>query len=189
MSVLLVGISHRSAPVAVLERVAITDTDRPKLTDKLMASGNISEVMVVSTCNRVEVYAVVDAFHGALASVGEILSEHSGLQVPELTKHAYVRSVNSRSSDRSEPPTPRRTPGRRRGAFCTSSRSRRCASASVFTPRRVSTPLVHPWCPLPSTVLLPCSTAVSVAELPSCSALVRWADCPSRTSAAPVSAA
>jgi glutamyl-tRNA reductase len=91
VSVLLVGISHRSAPVAVLERVAITDTDRPKLTDKLMASGNISEVMVVSTCNRVEVYAVVDAFHGALASVGEILSEHSGLQVPELTKHAYVR--------------------------------------------------------------------------------------------------
>nr|WP_296774667.1 glutamyl-tRNA reductase [Rhodococcus sp. (in: high G+C Gram-positive bacteria)] len=91
MSVLLVGISHRSAPVAVLERVAITDTDRPKLTDKLMASGNISEVMVVSTCNRVEVYAVVDAFHGALASVGEILAEHSGLQVPELTKHAYVR--------------------------------------------------------------------------------------------------
>ncbi|AYJ51044.1 glutamyl-tRNA reductase [Rhodococcus sp. P1Y] len=91
MSVLLVGISHRSAPVAVLERVAITDTDRPKLTDKLMASGNISEVMVVSTCNRVEVYAVVDAFHGALASVGEILAEHSGLAVPDLTKHAYVR--------------------------------------------------------------------------------------------------
>jgi glutamyl-tRNA reductase len=91
VSVLLVGISHRSAPVAVLERVAITDTDRPKLTDKLMASGNISEVMVVSTCNRVEVYAVVDAFHGALASVGEILAEHSGLMVPELTKHAYVR--------------------------------------------------------------------------------------------------
>ncbi|MET0198455.1 MAG: glutamyl-tRNA reductase [Rhodococcus fascians] len=91
MSVLLVGISHRSAPVAVLERVAITETDRPKLTDKLMASGNISEVMVVSTCNRVEVYAVVDAFHGALASVGEILAEHSGLMVPELTKHAYVR--------------------------------------------------------------------------------------------------
>ncbi|WP_338886432.1 glutamyl-tRNA reductase [Rhodococcus sovatensis] len=91
MSVLLVGISHRSAPVAVLERVAITDTERPKLTDKLMASGNISEVMVVSTCNRVEVYAVVDAFHGALAAVGEILSEHSGLQVPELTRHAYVR--------------------------------------------------------------------------------------------------
>lgn len=91
MSVLLVGISHRSAPVAVLERVAITDTDRPKLTDKLMASGSISEVMVVSTCNRVEIYAVVDAFHGALTAVGEVLGEHSGLEVADLTKHAYVR--------------------------------------------------------------------------------------------------
>lgn len=91
MSVLLVGISHRSAPVAVLERVAITDTDRPKLTDKLMAGANISEVMVVSTCNRVEIYAVVDAFHGALTAVGEVLGEHSGLEVADLTKHAYVR--------------------------------------------------------------------------------------------------
>jgi glutamyl-tRNA reductase len=91
VSVLLVGISHRSAPVAVLERVAITDTDRPKLTDKLMASGSISEVMVVSTCNRVEIYAVVDAFHGALTAVGEVLGEHSGLEVADLTKHAYVR--------------------------------------------------------------------------------------------------
>lgn len=91
MSVLLVGISHRSAPVAVLERVAITDTDRPKLTDKLMASGSISEVMVVSTCNRVEIYAVVNAFHGALTAVGEVLGEHSGLEIADLTKHAYVR--------------------------------------------------------------------------------------------------
>jgi len=91
VSVLLVGISHRSAPVAVLERVAITDTDRPKLTDKLMASGSISEVMVVSTCNRVEIYAVVDAFHGALTAVGEVLGEHSGLEIADLTKHAYVR--------------------------------------------------------------------------------------------------
>ncbi|MEK8070173.1 glutamyl-tRNA reductase [Rhodococcoides navarretei] len=91
MSVLLVGISHRSAPVAVLERVAITDTDRPKLTDKLMASGSISEVMVVSTCNRVEIYAVVDAFHGALTAVGEVLGEHSGLEIADLTRHAYVR--------------------------------------------------------------------------------------------------
>ncbi|QCB48897.1 glutamyl-tRNA reductase [Rhodococcus sp. PAMC28707] len=91
MSVLLVGISHRSAPVAVLERVAVTDTDRPKITDKLMATGSISEVMVVSTCNRVEIYAVVDAFHGALTAVGEVLAEHSGLEVQELTQHAYVR--------------------------------------------------------------------------------------------------
>ncbi|MFI9510656.1 glutamyl-tRNA reductase [Nocardia sp. NPDC052566] len=91
MSVLLVGISHRSAPVPVLEKVAITDTDRPKLIDRMLASSHVSEAMIVSTCNRVEVYAVVDAFHGGLAEVGELLTRHSGLPLPDLTKHAYVR--------------------------------------------------------------------------------------------------
>ncbi|TJZ79521.1 glutamyl-tRNA reductase [Rhodococcus oryzae] len=91
MSVLLVGISHRSAPVSVLERVAIGDTDRPKLIDKMMSSDHVSEVMIVSSCNRVEIYAVVDAFHGALSDVGELLAGHSGMDLPDLTKHAYVR--------------------------------------------------------------------------------------------------
>ncbi|MGW4370428.1 glutamyl-tRNA reductase [Nocardia takedensis] len=91
MSVLLVGISHRSAPVSILEKVAITDTDRPKLIDRMLTSSHVSEAMIVSTCNRVEVYAVVDAFHGGLAEVGELLTRHSGLPLPDLTKHAYVR--------------------------------------------------------------------------------------------------
>ncbi|MBF6172880.1 glutamyl-tRNA reductase [Nocardia blacklockiae] len=91
MSVLLVGISHRSAPVAVLEKVAVTEDDRPKLTDRMLASQHVSEAMIVSTCNRVEIYAVVDAFHGGLAEVGELLAKHSGLPLPELTRHAYVR--------------------------------------------------------------------------------------------------
>lgn len=91
MSVLLVGISHRSAPVAVLEKVAVTEEDRPKLTDRMLASQHISEAMIVSTCNRVEIYAVVDAFHGGLAEVGDLLAKHADLPLPELTKHAYVR--------------------------------------------------------------------------------------------------
>ncbi|MFE7800614.1 glutamyl-tRNA reductase [Nocardia sp. NPDC057440] len=91
MSVLLVGISHRSAPVSVLEKVAITDADRPKLVDRMLTSSHVSEAMIVSTCNRVEVYAVVDAFHGGLAEIGDLLTKHSGLPLPDLTKHAYVR--------------------------------------------------------------------------------------------------
>ncbi|WP_433198636.1 glutamyl-tRNA reductase [Nocardia sp. CA-107356] len=91
MSILLVGISHRSAPVSILEKVAITDADRPKLIDRMLTSSHVSEAMIVSTCNRVEVYAVVDAFHGGLAEVGELLTRHSGLPLPDLTKHAYVR--------------------------------------------------------------------------------------------------
>ncbi|AOW94916.1 glutamyl-tRNA reductase [Rhodococcus sp. WMMA185] len=88
---MLVGVSHRTAPVPVLERVAVTDTDRPKLIDKLLASAHISEAMVVSTCNRVEIYAAVDAFHGALTDVGELLADHSGLDLTDLHQHAYVR--------------------------------------------------------------------------------------------------
>ncbi|RVW01578.1 glutamyl-tRNA reductase [Rhodococcus spongiicola] len=90
MSVLLVGISHRSAPVSVLERIAVTDTDRPKLTDKMLASAHIHEAMIVSTCNRIEIYAVVDAFHGALTEISSLLAGHSGLDLSELHKHAYV---------------------------------------------------------------------------------------------------
>ena len=47
--------------------------------------------MVLSTCNRVEVYAVVDAFHAGLAVIGQVLSEHSGMSMGDLTKYAYVR--------------------------------------------------------------------------------------------------
>ncbi|MGV9713310.1 glutamyl-tRNA reductase [Gordonia sp. NPDC003424] len=91
MSVLLFGVSHRSAPVEVLERLAVSDHDRPKLVDELLTSRAISEAMLVSTCNRVEIYAVVDAFHPALEAVGAVLGDHSGMTVNELTRHAYVR--------------------------------------------------------------------------------------------------
>ncbi|GAB93335.1 glutamyl-tRNA reductase [Gordonia rhizosphera] len=91
MSVLLFGVSHRSAPVEVLERLTVSDHDRPKLIDKLLSSRAISEAMLVSTCNRVEIYAVVDAFHPALEAVGDVLGEHSEMTINEITRHAYVR--------------------------------------------------------------------------------------------------
>lgn len=91
MSVLLFGASHRSAPVSVLERIAITETERPKILQRLLDSPHIDEAMVVATCNRVEIYAVVEAFHPALDAVGEVLAQHSGLTINELSKHAFVR--------------------------------------------------------------------------------------------------
>ncbi|MCF8570043.1 glutamyl-tRNA reductase [Gordonia sp. HY002] len=91
MSVLLFGVSHRSAPVSVLERLTVSDTDRPKLVESLVRSPAISEAMLVSTCNRVEVYAVVEAFHPALEAVGDVFGDHTGMTVAELTGHAYVR--------------------------------------------------------------------------------------------------
>lgn len=91
MSVLLFGVSHQSAPVSVLEQLSTDESDRVKIVDEILQSPLVTEAMVLSTCNRVEVYAVVDAFHGGLSVIGQVLTEHSGMPLSELTKHAYVR--------------------------------------------------------------------------------------------------
>jgi glutamyl-tRNA reductase len=91
VSVLLFGVSHRSAPVSVLEQLATDESDQAKLIQQVLESPLVTEAMILSTCNRVEVYAVVDAFHGGLSAIGQVLAEHSGLSMGDLTKHAYVR--------------------------------------------------------------------------------------------------
>jgi glutamyl-tRNA reductase len=91
MSVLLFGVSHRSAPVSVLEQLSTGESDQAKIVDQLLQSELVSEAMILSTCNRVEVYAVVEAFHGGLSVVGQVLSEHASMSLSDLTKYAYVR--------------------------------------------------------------------------------------------------
>ncbi|MGZ4583594.1 MAG: glutamyl-tRNA reductase, partial [Mycobacterium sp.] len=91
MSVLLFGVSHRSAPVSVLEQLSIDESEQGKIVDRVLQSPLVTEAMVLSTCNRVEVYAVVDAFHGGLAAIGQVLSDYSGMSMGDLTRYAYVR--------------------------------------------------------------------------------------------------
>ena len=91
MSVLLFGVSHRSAPVSVLEQLSTDEADQLKLVQRVLQSPLVTEAMILSTCNRVEVYAVVEAFHGGLQAIGQVLAEHSGMTMSDLTKHAYVR--------------------------------------------------------------------------------------------------
>ena len=90
MNLLVVGISHRTAPVRVLERAAVSGPDLPKILDELLSCPNISEAVLLSTCNRVEVYAVVEAFHGGLADVSDVLARHAGAEVMDLADHFYV---------------------------------------------------------------------------------------------------
>jgi glutamyl-tRNA reductase len=90
MSVLVVGLSHRSAPVAMLERTAVTGDALVKLLHEVNDSPHVAETAILSTCNRVEVYAVVDKFHGGVSAVSELLSLHSGVPLEELSRHLYV---------------------------------------------------------------------------------------------------
>ena len=89
------GVSHHSAPVSLLEAVAVSETDRDSLTEDLIAGANVDEAMIVTTCNRVEVYAAVGAFHPALDDVVALLSAHSGLSADELSRHLYIRYSES----------------------------------------------------------------------------------------------
>src|SRR6187401_721968 len=95
MSVLVVGLSHRSAPVELLERAAVGVEEIPKLLDEMLQGSHVTEVMMLSTCNRIEVYAVVDAFHGGLTDVSGVLGRHAGLPMHELTEHLYVHYAGS----------------------------------------------------------------------------------------------
>ena len=90
MSVLVVGLSHKSAPVPVLERAALSAEDLPKLLRDLHHAGDVAGTFVISTCNRVEIYADVDRFHGSVAAVCELLSRYSGIPTQELTGYLYV---------------------------------------------------------------------------------------------------
>jgi glutamyl-tRNA reductase len=90
MSVLVVGLSHKSAPVAMLERAVVTGDTLGKLLRDVFHADDVAGSLVVSTCNRVEVYAEVDKFHGGLSAICELLARHAGIPLPELTPHLYV---------------------------------------------------------------------------------------------------
>ncbi|MFC9971354.1 glutamyl-tRNA reductase [Spirillospora sp. NPDC127200] len=90
MSVLVVGLSHRSAPVALLERAAVSGDDLAKLLHAVHDSPYVAEAAIVATCNRVEVYAVVDKFHGGVTTITELLALHTGVPLDDLSQHLYV---------------------------------------------------------------------------------------------------
>ena len=90
MNLLVVGASHRTAPVAVLERLAVAPGQTPQILGRLLAQQHVGEAVVLSTCNRVEVYAGVTAFHGGLADVSGVLAEHAGWTQASLAEHLYV---------------------------------------------------------------------------------------------------
>jgi glutamyl-tRNA reductase len=90
MNVLVIGLSHRTAPVSLLERVALSGEALTKLLSDASASEHVAEVAVLSTCNRVELYAVVEKFHGGLADLSEVLCRHTAIGLEQLRPHLYV---------------------------------------------------------------------------------------------------
>ncbi|WP_181796585.1 glutamyl-tRNA reductase, partial [Streptomyces sp. WELS2] len=90
MSLLVVGLSHRSAPVSVLERAALSADAQTKLLQDTVAAEPATEAAVLATCNRIELYADVDKFHAGVAELSTLLAQHSGVGLEELTPYLYV---------------------------------------------------------------------------------------------------
>lgn len=90
MSLLVVGVSHRTAPVPVLEQVALTGDAVDKLLADVAGSPAVAEALVVSTCNRVEVYVESSKFHPAVDAVTDQLLRHTGVAAEQLKAHLYV---------------------------------------------------------------------------------------------------
>ncbi len=90
MSLLVVGLSHRSAPLPLLERTSLSIDAAGKLLDDVVAAPAVDEAMLLSTCNRVELYASVEKFHAGVAALSELLARHTGVGFDELSPHVYV---------------------------------------------------------------------------------------------------
>ncbi|SDE34698.1 glutamyl-tRNA reductase [Blastococcus fimeti] len=90
MSLLAVGISHRTAPVALLEQFAMSDDDRVKALHELVDGDHVAEALVLATCNRIEVFAEVERFHGGVTDVSRVLARQAGASVEELSPYVTV---------------------------------------------------------------------------------------------------
>ncbi|MCU0268528.1 MAG: glutamyl-tRNA reductase [Acidimicrobiales bacterium] len=90
MSVVVIGLNHRTVPLDLLERVTVDDARLPKALHDVVGREHVSEAVVLSTCNRTEIYVMAERFHGAYADVRNFLSELAYLPPDLFADHLYV---------------------------------------------------------------------------------------------------
>ena len=90
MSIVAIGCNHRSTPLSILERMTIAPDDIPKALADLGSADHLSEVVVLSTCNRVEIYAYAEKFHGGYQDIREFFGRHAGLAPEDVNDHLYA---------------------------------------------------------------------------------------------------
>ncbi|MDE3206991.1 MAG: glutamyl-tRNA reductase [Acidobacteriota bacterium] len=89
MSVVVVGLNHRTVPLPVLETMAVPSSRLAKALHGLAAGGQLGEVVVVSTCQRTEIYAVARRYHPAVADIRTFMSDWSGRPLEAFSPHLY----------------------------------------------------------------------------------------------------
>jgi glutamyl-tRNA reductase len=90
VSVVVIGLNHRTMPLDLFERMTIADSGLAKALHELVSYDNLSEAVVLSTCNRTEVYAVAERFHGAYHDIRNFFEDTAYLPPEEFVDHLYV---------------------------------------------------------------------------------------------------
>jgi glutamyl-tRNA reductase len=90
VSLVVVGLNHRTVPVGLLERMAVAPAALPKALHALAQREHLAEVVLLSTCNRTEVYARYTTFHAAVQDALDFLTDQSAVDPDELTDHLYT---------------------------------------------------------------------------------------------------
>ncbi|WP_420435247.1 glutamyl-tRNA reductase [Candidatus Poriferisocius sp.] len=90
MSVLAIGLNHRTAPLGLLERMTIDESSLAKVLGDLIGREHVSEAVVLSTCNRIEIYVFAETFHGAFQNVRDFLAETAHVSPEEFSDALYA---------------------------------------------------------------------------------------------------
>lgn len=90
MSVVIIGLNHRTVPLSLLERTTVDESRLGKALHDVASRANVSEAVVLSTCNRLEIYVVAERFHGAYEDIRNFLSETAYMPPEQFGDHLYV---------------------------------------------------------------------------------------------------
>jgi glutamyl-tRNA reductase len=90
VSVVVVGLNNRTVPLEVLERMTVDGERLPKALYDLRTRPHLREAVVLSTCNRTEIYAIAERYHGAIDDVRSFLTDLSGLNLDDFSDHLYA---------------------------------------------------------------------------------------------------
>jgi len=90
VSIVAIGCNHRSTPLSTLELLTVPAEKLPKALSELKSAHHLSEVVILSTCNRVEIYALAERYHGGYQDIREFLAMHSGLPPEVVADHIYA---------------------------------------------------------------------------------------------------
>ncbi|MBE9138432.1 glutamyl-tRNA reductase [Nodosilinea sp. LEGE 07088] len=90
MNIAVIGLSHKTAPVQIREKLSIPTAQTGDAIAHLTHCPHIDEVSILSTCNRLEIHIVTEATEQGIREVTQFLSDHSGLPLRELRQHLFI---------------------------------------------------------------------------------------------------